>query len=178
MAGVNTDELMAALDPLMGYAHRLCGQRDEAEDLVQAAYERFLKSGKSQKGQAVRPLLFRIVHNLFIDEMRSRNRRPRVISIEDAGAQTNPALAQQAEATRHANDSLSDETLAALESLPPEYREVLWLREVEEFSYEELAEILEVPIGTVRSRLSRARRTMLNTLRREKIGHENREVKS
>jgi RNA polymerase sigma-70 factor, ECF subfamily len=160
---------LQCLESLLGYARHLARREDEAEDLVQEAYARVLAyRGRLADPREVRPLLFRIVHNLFVDQYRSRRRGPVMIPMEDEehrgtspGERLSAGSTPLSELLKH---SFSDETECALRSLDEGLRAALCLREIEEFSYEEISEILEIPIGTVRSRLSRARRAMARHL--------------
>jgi RNA polymerase sigma factor (sigma-70 family) len=160
---------LECLDSLLGYARHLARREDEAEDLVQEAYARAMGyRERLADPREVRPLLFRIVHNLFVDQYRSQQRGPIMIPI-DGGEQPGRTLAERLSAgktpleeiLRH---SFSDEMECALRTLDEGLRATLCLREIEEFSYEEISEILEIPIGTVRSRLARARRALARQL--------------
>lgn len=157
------------LDPLLGYARHLARNEDEAQDLVQEAYSRVLTyRDKVGHPREARPLLFRILHNLFVDQHRSRQRGPLMIPVEEIEGRTVEAAARLVEPSSPLNEMLkgclSDEMECALRTLDEGLRETLCLRELEDFTYEEISEILEVPIGTVRSRLSRARRAMARQL--------------
>lgn len=157
------------LDSLLGYARHLARNEDEAKDLVQEAYSRVLAyRDKVAHPREARPLLFRILHNLFVDQYRSRQRGPLMIpmqEIEGRVPEIATRLVDRASPLNHLlKDCLSDEMECALRTLDEGLRETLCLREIEDFTYEEISEILEVPIGTVRSRLSRARRAMARQL--------------
>lgn len=159
------------LDSLLGYARHLARNADEAEDLVQEAYARVLTyRDRIRHPSETRPLLFRILHNLFVDQYRSRQRGPLMVPVEEL--EERPADSAQHLADRSnplselLRGALSDEMECALRTLDEGLREALCLREIEDFTYEEISEILEIPIGTVRSRLSRARRAMARQLAR------------
>lgn len=136
---------------LRRYARALTGgQKENADDLVQDTLERaYLKWHLFRLGSDLRPWLFSIMHNVFVNEMRLVKNRIQMAAIEheDIGAQ----------AATQADHVLVRETLAAVGRLMPELREVLVLVTVETFSYAETAKILNIPIGTVMSRLARAR---------------------
>ncbi len=161
---------LECLDSLLGYARHLARNAEEAEDLVQEAYARLLTyRDRIRHPGDTRPLLFRILHNLFVDQYRASQRGPLMVPVEDM-EEGNPGASHQ-----HLADpsnplsvllkgSLSDEMECALRTLDEGLREALCLREIEDFTYEEISEILEIPIGTVRSRLSRARRAMARQL--------------
>jgi RNA polymerase sigma-70 factor, ECF subfamily len=160
---------LECLDSLLGYARHLARREDEAEDLVQEAYARVMAyRDRLADPREVRPLLFRIVHNLFVDQYRSQQRGPVMIPI-DGGEPGGASLAERLSSGKNPLEeiltrSLSDEMECALRSLDEGLRATLCLREIEEFSYEEISEILEIPVGTVRSRLSRARRALARRL--------------
>ena len=135
---------------LRRYARALTGgQKENADDLVQDTLERaYLKWHLFRLGSDLRPWLFSIMHNVFINNWR--------MQVSQAG----PAITDTRESSAPAsqlNHVHVNETLAAVGQLTPELREVLILVTVETFSYAETAKILAIPIGTVMSRLSRAR---------------------
>ena len=136
---------------LRRYARALTGgQKENADDLVQDTLERaYLKWHLFRLGSDLRPWLFSIMHNVFVNEMRLVKNRIQMAAIEheDIGSQ----------AATQADHVLVRETLAAVGRLMPELREVLVLVTVETFSYADTAKILNIPIGTVMSRLARAR---------------------
>ena len=164
------DLALRQLDALYGYALRLTRDTEAAEDLVQETYARAMgHCGKIADGHAVRPTLFRILHNLFVDHWRKRQRNPVVVSTdalaEEAGLDTLPALGDPDNPRdRLLNESLPEEVERALSDLPEDWREAIWLREIEDYSYEEISRITETPVGTVRSRLARARRALVASL--------------
>ena len=135
---------------LRRYARALTGgQKENADDLVQDTLERaYVKWHLFRLGSDLRPWLFSIMHNVFINNWR--------IQV----SQASPALTDTRESSAPAtqlNHVQVNETLVAVGQLAPELREVLILVTVETFSYAETAKILDIPIGTVMSRLSRAR---------------------
>jgi RNA polymerase sigma-70 factor (ECF subfamily) len=157
------------LDSLLGYARHLARNADEAEDLVQEAYARLLTYRDRIKHPTdTRPLLFRILHNLFVDQYRSRQRGPLMVPVDELDECPPESAQHLADRSNPLSEllkgSLSDEMECALRTLDEGLRETLCLREIEDFTYEEISEILEIPIGTVRSRLSRARRAMARQL--------------
>jgi len=142
---------------LRRYAHALTGgNRENADDLVQDTLERaFAKWGLFRLGAELRPWLFSIMHNVFVNEVRHMRHRVPICSLDEAVEIGTPATQE--------NHVQVHEVLAAVGRLAPEFREVLVLVSVEEFSYAETAKILSIPMGTVMSRLFRAR-TQLRTL--------------
>jgi RNA polymerase sigma-70 factor (ECF subfamily) len=157
-------EFMPHLDAMYNFALKLTSDQDDAQDLVQdtclKAY-RFIDS--FEPGTYAKAWLFRILKNNFINDYRKKSRGPskvefewveQSISGEDEAAEPAYFADLQAETV---NDMLGDEISAALQSLPVDFRMIIILCDLEEFSYEEMAKILDIPIGTVRSRLHRAR---------------------
>jgi RNA polymerase sigma-70 factor, ECF subfamily len=158
---------MSRFDGLIGvhiphlrrYARALTGEMARADDLVQDTLERaWIKFHLWQPALELRPWLFTIMHNLYVNQVRANARRAQVaLSEEDASA-----LATRA----NQSDILEVKDIAAcLDRLPSEQREVLLLVSLEDLSYTQVAEILGIPVGTVTSRLARARarlRTLLD----------------
>lgn len=136
---------------LRRYARALTGgQKENADDLVQDTLERaYLKWHLFRVGSDLRPWLFSIMHNVFINNRRLQMGRAEAGVIDDVGERSAPAS--------QLNHVQANETLAAVSQLAPEFREVLILVTVETFSYAETARILAIPLGTVMSRLARAR---------------------
>ena len=151
-------EIVACIPSLRRYARGLTGGRDSADDLVQDTLERaWSKFHLYRRGTDLRAWMFTVMHNVYVNQLRAR--RP-VVPLEDEM----PELAQPARET----DTLVLRDLdAAIRRLPPDQREVLLLVALEEMSYDEAAGALGIPIGTVMSRLARAReklRAMLSGL--------------
>jgi RNA polymerase sigma-70 factor (ECF subfamily) len=140
---------------LYNVAYRLAGNDDDANDLAQEALLRVRKGLESYQPGSMEAWLSRIVTNVFLDEVRRRKRRP-VEALPDDPDRLLPPSAAAASAT----DKLSDEVQAALRSLPEDFRAAVVLCDVVGLSYEEIGEALEVPVGTVRSRIHRGRRQL------------------
>lgn len=153
------------LTPLFAYAYRLTGNRQEAEDLVQNTFERvFSNPGTFTEAASVRPLMFRILHNLFVNQWWAKKRRPALVSLDDWNdGDAIPALNPEG-GSELLRNSLSEEVESALSNLNEVQRATIWLRVIEGFSYAEIAEVTGVPVGTVRSRLARARRALAERL--------------
>jgi RNA polymerase sigma factor (sigma-70 family) len=153
----------AEIPSLRRYARALLHDPGEADDLVQDCLERALsRAGQKRAGEPLRPWLFSIMHNLFVDQVRRRARRGGTVAL-DPFAETLPVRPLQDD------DLACRDVLRLLEALPPEYRAVLLLVGVEEFSYADAARVLGCPAGTVMSRLHRARdmlRRMLDSASR------------
>lgn len=155
---------MPLFDQMYNLAHWLTGDRTEAEDLVQETYVKALKGFKSfQEGTNIRAWMFRILRNTFLTS-RTGLKVQNTIQMEDeinggdlaAHNITPESLLLQSENSRSVFDALA--------GLPTPYREMILLSDVEELSYKEIAQVLDVPIGTVMSRLSRGRKILRQAL--------------
>lgn len=163
-------EAMQYAPQLYSAAMRMTHNSADAEDLVQETYLRAYRGFSSfEEGTNLRAWLFRILTNTFINTYRAKQRRPvetDLADVEDLYMYKRlPVLA----ASRSAEDQLfdfftDDEVKAALEALPENFRLPVLLADVEDFSYKEIAEILDIPIGTVMSRLHRGRKAMQKRL--------------
>lgn len=151
-------ELVELLPRLRRFASVLTRSHDDAEDVVQAAVERALRhAGSWQQGSRLDSWLYRIMQNLWRDELRAHRRRaePLESHADIAGADGRDVT------IRHIQ---SNEARQALEELPEEQRVVIALVVLEGMSYQQTADILEVPVGTVMSRLARARARLAASL--------------
>jgi RNA polymerase sigma-70 factor (ECF subfamily) len=155
---------MPLFDALYNFARWLAHDSDDAEDLVQETYLKALRSFASfQSGTNFRAWIFRILRNTFLSSRSTLERRTTVaMDSEEDG----PELAVDTETpeTILMNRSSSQLVQRAMDDLPVHYREALILCEVEEMSYQEIAEILSIPMGTVMSRLARARKAVRKSL--------------
>jgi RNA polymerase sigma-70 factor (ECF subfamily) len=150
------DRLVAFLPNLRRFAISLCRSRETADDLVQAACERALRSSDSfEPGTRFDAWMFRILRNLWIDHAR----RLTTAGPSEDISERNDISVPSGEAASHARMALND-VAQAIDQLPDEQREVLILVCVEELSYREAADVLAIPIGTVMSRLARARKNL------------------
>jgi RNA polymerase sigma-70 factor (ECF subfamily) len=156
-------------DQLLQTALRLTRSREDSEDLVQETYLKAYRSfGTFTEGSNLRAWLYRILTNNFINSYRAKQRRPDETDLEDVEdlyLYRRLGALDSVLASRSAEDQLmdlftDDEVKAALESLPESFRMPVLLADVEEFSYKEIADILDIPIGTVMSRLHRGRKAM------------------
>jgi RNA polymerase sigma-70 factor, ECF subfamily len=166
-----TASAMQYAPQLYSAAMRMTRNASDAEDLVQETYLRAYRSFATfEDGTNLRAWLFRILTNTFINSYRAKQRRPQETDLgdtEDLYLYRN--LRNIDSASRSAEDTLfdlftDDEVKAALESLPENFRMPVLLADVEEFSYKEIAEMLDIPIGTVMSRLHRGRKAMQKQL--------------
>jgi RNA polymerase sigma-70 factor, ECF subfamily len=153
------DQLIAILPRLRRFARGLTGSAIEADDLVQAACERALsRSHQFQEGTRFDSWMFRIVQTIWIDEIRARNVRK--LESEDAAMHIGTDAPVRLAEARLALGEVS----AALAGILPEQRTALLLVTVEGLSYGEAARIADVPVGTIMSRLARARVALLKRL--------------
>jgi RNA polymerase sigma-70 factor (ECF subfamily) len=158
---------------LYSAALRMTRNQADAEDLVQDAYLRGFRSFHTfQEGTNLRAWLFRILTNAYINKYRAKQRRPIETDLADVedlylyrrlGSMESAAASLSAE--QQFFDLFTDETVKeALESLPDNFRLPVILADVEGFAYKEIAEMLDIPIGTVMSRLHRGRKAMQRAL--------------
>jgi RNA polymerase sigma factor (sigma-70 family) len=155
---------MPQFDSLYNFARWLAHDSRDAEDLVQETYLKALRSFASfQSGTNFRAWMFRILKNTFLSSCSTLERRMTdpMVSEEDG---PESAIDRETPETILINRSNSQAVRHAIDDLPVHYRETLLLCEVEEMSYQEIAEILSIPIGTVMSRLARARKEVRESL--------------
>src|SRR5438093_7328192 len=165
------EEALELSDQVYRVARRLVGTREEAEDLVQQTYERAFRSWRQYTpGTNLRAWLLRILTNLNIDRGRRQQRSPQTTSLDtETGdyflynkleAQSPEGADEDRVLERLSQDSIVD----ALAEVPHDFRDVLVLVDIGEFSYADAAQILDIPIGTVMSRLHRGRRILKKNL--------------
>src|SRR6201993_279353 len=154
-------------DQLYNFAHWLTKNRDEAEDLVQETYVKALKGFSSfQLGTNFRAWIYRILRNTFLTSRKGLKVTMTVpLDFDEEEEGPEPAIERATPETLLLARSGNELLQKAIDELPVHFREILLLCEVEEMSYQEISDTLAVPIGTVMSRLSRARRTLRNQLR-------------
>jgi RNA polymerase sigma-70 factor, ECF subfamily len=156
-------------DQLYNFAHWLTQNRDEAEDLVQETYVKAWKGFSSfQLGTNFRAWIYRILRNTFLTSrqgLKVTMTVPLAFAEEEEGPES--AIEPDTPETLLLARSSRELLQKAIDELPVHFREILLLCEVEEMSYQEISETLVVPIGTVMSRLSRARQTLRNQLRQQ-----------
>ena len=169
-AKIFTEEFFPQIEALNNIANHLTYNQSDAEDLVQ---ETFLKAyrfiDKYDEGTNAKAWLFRILKNAFINEYRKKSKAPQAVDIDQA----NLLKDEDEKAFKGFHDlreemfqnMMGDEITNAINTLQEDFRTVILLCDVEDFTYEEIATILEIPIGTVRSRLHRARNLLREKLR-------------
>lgn len=163
-------EMIPFMDMLYNYAYYLCGDKEEANDLLQDTYlKAFRFFSKFEQGTNAKAWLYRIMKNTYINEYRRKHRLPELVEYDEqiSAYQMIPRPGHGGDTLRHALEHHTfDDTMAgAIASLPEKFKSVIVLRDVEDLPYEEIAELLEIPIGTVRSRLHRARALLFEQLK-------------
>jgi RNA polymerase sigma-70 factor (ECF subfamily) len=168
------EEALDLSDQIYRVARRLVQSREEAEDLVQETYARAFRSWRSYTpGTNLRAWLFRILTNLNIDRGRREQRAPDLQPIEEGDYYLYNRLEQDgvSEDEQQIVERLSqDSVVHALSAVPHNFRDVLVLVDIGDFSYQDAAQILDVPIGTVMSRLHRGRRILKQELAETAVG--------
>jgi RNA polymerase sigma-70 factor, ECF subfamily len=169
------DEALGLADQVYRVARRLVGSREEAEDLVQETYARAFRSWRSYSpGTNMRAWILRILTNLNVDRGRRVQRTPPTQALEEsdyylankvASAAGEEALDQERVVERMSQDSI----VRALAEIQPQFRDVVVLVDIGDFTYADTAQILDVPIGTVMSRLHRGRRALKQRLAEEAV---------
>lgn len=158
-----SDLALSYLEEIAAFARRLTGNTADADDLVQATFERAFESWRGlRESAACRAWLFRIARNLFVDGRRASAVRPQ-LSLAEGAESGAPAFLVPAEAVERLT---ARELESALDQLPGNQREALLLCDLWGFQYVEIADIVGSPIGTVRSRIARARSRMSSLLGR------------
>ena len=172
MTTFETDAL-ASLDSLYRTALRLTHRPADADDLVQDTYlKAFRAAGQFTPGTNLRAWLFTILHNAARNRARDRARDH--VSVDSDAVERAMDTGVAPGATPESlllNDTLAPDIQAAIDALPQAFREAVWLRDVEEFSYAEIADMLQVPAGTVMSRISRGRRLLFDRLHHLRPAH-------
>lgn len=174
------NEFMPHINSMYNFAYRLTLDEDDAKDLLQDTYLKAFRFIDSfQKGTNAKAWLFRILKNSFINDYRKRSKEPAKVDYqevesyynsEDVDRQITPDLRVET-----LQDMIGDEISNALNSLDVDFRTVIILCDLEGFKYDEMAKILDIPIGTVRSRLHRARNLLKEKLSEyaKKMGYKN-----
>ncbi|HXH05945.1 MAG TPA: sigma-70 family RNA polymerase sigma factor [Vicinamibacterales bacterium] len=158
-------EALDQVDALYAAALRLTGRAEDAEDLVQETYlKAFRAAHRFEPGTNLKAWLFTILYNTWRNARRDRGRDP--VAVDSEAIERLPAGGGLAASPEEllARDTLDADLRAALDALPAVFRQAVWLRDVEEFSYAEIARMLEVPLGTVMSRIARGRRLLYERL--------------
>ncbi|MEX0778640.1 MAG: sigma-70 family RNA polymerase sigma factor [Balneolales bacterium] len=162
-------EMMPYLDAMYSFALRLTSDPDDAEDLVQESIVKAFRFFNSyEQGTNAKAWLFRILKNSFINDFRKQSKQPYKVDYNDIAPYYENVRSEQSNSTDLQStmfrEMLDDDMTDALAKLPEDFRIVVLLSDIEEFSYEEIANMLDVPIGTVRSRLHRGRNLLKTTM--------------
>ena len=163
------EEALALADQVYRVARHLASSRDEAEDLVQETYARAFRSWRSYTpGTNLRAWLLRILTNLNIDRGRRSQRAPQTTALEANDYYLYDKLAEsdgsESDEDRVVERLSQDDIVTALSAVPHDFRDVIVLVDIGDFSYQDAANILDIPIGTVMSRLHRGRRILKREL--------------
>jgi RNA polymerase sigma-70 factor (ECF subfamily) len=162
-------EMLPHLKSLYHFGYRLTNNEDDANDLVQDTYLKAYRFFHSyERGSNAKAWLFRILKNSFINVYRKASKEPNKIDYEEAETFLNTGKSSYVDSIdareKIFRGLIGDEVAKALNSLPVDFRIVIILCDIEEFTYEEIAKIIDIPIGTVRSRLHRARKMLRDML--------------
>src|SRR5204863_4012629 len=163
-------EFMPLIGSLYNFAYRLTLDEDDANDLVQETYMKAFRFFDSyEQGTNAKAWLFRILKNSFINEFRKKSKQPSKVDYQEVESfynsddvDENITVDLRIESIQ---DMIGDEIANALNALAVDFRTIIILCDLEGFTYEEMAKILDIPIGTVRSRLHRARNLLKEKLR-------------
>ena len=158
-------DALSHIDSLYGTALRLTRRPADAEDLVQDTFlKAFRASHQFERGTNLKAWLFTILHNTFRNVRRHDGRNPVEVDSEAVDRAAGDIEGAQSPEQILARATLDADLQAALDGLPEAFREAVWLRDVEELSYADMAKVLDIPIGTVMSRISRGRRALFQAL--------------
>jgi RNA polymerase sigma-70 factor, ECF subfamily len=163
-------EMIPFMDMLYSYAFYLSGDKQQADDLLQDTYLKAYRFyNKFERGTNAKAWLYRIMKNTYINEYRRTHRQPEIVEYDEqiSAYQMLPGVGSSIDEFRDAleNKSFDDTMATAIAALPEKFKSVIVLRDIEDLPYEEIADLLEVPIGTVRSRLHRARSLLFDKLK-------------
>lgn len=165
------EEFLPQIDALYTFAYHLTYNEDDANDLVQETYlKAFRFIEKYNEGTNAKAWLFKILKNAFINQYRRKSKQPTQVDYEDITSyqdvEEDSSLPGYADLREEMFQSMiGDEVTNAINALPVDFRVVILLCDIEGFTYEEISKILDIPIGTVRSRLHRARNMLKEKLR-------------
>lgn len=157
------EEVLCHLSRLYGYAMHLCMNSEDASDLVQDTYLNALKSEKQYSiGTNAGAWLFTIMRNTFLNKIRKTNRKPAGMAGEWIEQMSREDISELRKlgpdpGVKYLDNLLKEDIAHAIDNLPEEFKDTVVLCDVQGFSYSDIAEILDIPIGTVRSRIHRGR---------------------
>jgi RNA polymerase sigma-70 factor, ECF subfamily len=156
------EEIIPHLDALYNFGLRLTSDPNDAEDLVQDTVVKAYRFFNSyEKGTNAKAWLFRILKNSYINNYRKKSKKPQEVDYDEVATFYETIRAERTETSdledKMFRELIDDDLSNALDSIPEDFRTVVLLCDVEDFTYEEIANMLDVPIGTIRSRLHRGR---------------------
>jgi RNA polymerase sigma-70 factor, ECF subfamily len=156
------EEIIPHLDALYNFGLRLTTDPNDAEDLVQDTIVKAYRFFSSyEKGTNAKAWLFRILKNSYINNYRKKSKKPQEVDYDEVATFYETIRAERTETSdledKMFRELIDDDLSKALEEIPEDFRTVVLLCDVEDFTYEEIANMLDVPIGTIRSRLHRGR---------------------
>lgn len=156
------EEIIPHLDALYNFGLRLTSDPNDAEDLVQDTIVKAYRFFSSyEKGTNAKAWLFRILKNSYINNYRKKSKKPQEVDYDEVATFYETIRAERTETSdledKMFRELIDDELSNALDNIPEDFRTVVLLCDVEDFTYEEIANMLDVPIGTIRSRLHRGR---------------------
>ncbi len=162
-------EVIPHMDALYNYALKMTGSPDDADDLVQETYlKAFRFFDKFEQGTNSKAWMFRILKNSYINDYRKIKKEPNKVDYEDIQNFYENIKSTDVKAQHVEEDSFSklldDDLTGAITNLPEDFRTVIILSDIEGFTYEEIADFIDCPVGTVRSRLHRARKMLYTKL--------------
>jgi RNA polymerase sigma-70 factor (ECF subfamily) len=158
-------EAVPHMDAVHNFALRLTGDEDDADDLVQETYMKaFRFFDKFESGTNCKAWLFRILKNSFINDYRKQTKEPNKVDYDDVQNFYENIKSDEVDSRHYELDAFSnlldDDVSKAIAELPEDFRTVIILNDIEGFTYEEIADFVDIPVGTVRSRLHRARKML------------------
>lgn len=165
------EEFLPQIDALYTFAYHLTYNEEDANDLVQETYMKaFRFIDKYNEGTNAKAWLFKILKNAFINQYRRKSKQPTKVDYEDITSyqevEEDTSISGYADLREEMFQTMmGDEVTNAINALPVDFRVVILLCDIEGFTYEEISKILDIPIGTVRSRLHRARNMLKDKLR-------------
>lgn len=156
------EEIIPHLDALYNFGLRLTSDPNDAEDLVQDTIVKAYRFFSSyEKGTNAKAWLFRILKNSYINNYRKKSKKPQEVDYDEVSSFYETIRAERTDTSdledKMFRDLIDDDISQALDEIPEDFRTVVLLCDVEDFTYEEIANMLDVPIGTIRSRLHRGR---------------------
>ena len=163
------EEIIPHLDALYNFGLRLTSDPNDAEDLVQDTIVKAYRFFSSyEKGTNAKAWLFRILKNSYINNYRKKSKKPQEVDYDEVATFYETIRAERTETSdledKMFRELIDDDLSNALDSIPEDFRTVVLLCDVEDFTYEEIANMLDVPIGTIRSRLHRGRNLLKTQL--------------